>query len=229
MTLERRSQIAALLAAARNDLRPIEAKYRSSLSSQGIDYDLQIAIKNLLENLRSALDYVAHEIRDVHCPAANKNARLYFPICPSKSSFAADLPDLEVNRPAIVGYLASIQPYGEPKWQWLEAFVLLTNENKHHHLVPQTRTERVRVKATRSGAGEVSWDPSSVRFGSGVSILGSPVDPSSQLPAPSPGLEVVHTVWVDFHFDGVPGSALGLLRQFVDGVDEILAGVVTRL
>ena len=87
-------------------------------------------------------------------------------------------------------------------------------------MIEQTRTETERIRATSSG-GSVEWSPQNVRFGNGVSILGVPVDPSSQLPVPDTSIEVKRIVWVDFHFEGIGKSALGLLKQATDGINQI--------
>ena len=94
-------------------------------------------------------------------------------------------------------------------------------------MVEQTRTEIERVKAS-SGGGSVEWSPQNVKFGNGVSILGVPVDPSTQLPIPHPSIEVKRIVWVDFRFEGIDKSALGLLKEAADGIGQI-AGKVNEL
>ncbi len=71
----------------------------------------------------------------------------------------------------------------------------------------------------------MSWDPRTVSFGSGVSIGGVPVNPSSQMPVSDPRLKVVTTVWVDFRFEGFDVSAIQLLTQAFKGVQSIVVAL----
>ena len=58
----RKDQVDALTDHAKVDLAKIEKQYSNSLQKQTIAPTLQIDIKNFMENLRSALDYLAHDI-----------------------------------------------------------------------------------------------------------------------------------------------------------------------
>jgi len=83
----REGQINALIKRAKEQYSAIKSEYESSLAQQSVSEDLSIAIKNLCENLRSALDYLAHDIRETHCPSANKKDKIYFPILPDINQF----------------------------------------------------------------------------------------------------------------------------------------------
>lgn len=219
----RKTNIDALLSKAQDQLKAIRAEYDRSLHAQKIDPALKIDIKNLCENLRSALDYIAHDIREKHCPAANPKDRFYFPILPDAQTFAKQanqwFPGLAAACPAVWTLLESIQPY-QLGYQWLGRFNRLNNENKHGNLVEQTRKETHRITATSSGVS-VSWNPASVRFGAGVHIGGVPVNPSTQMPVPHPSQTVERVIWVDFQFADIGVSALSLLSDAVSGVGDI--------
>jgi len=58
-----------------------------------------------------------------------------------------------------------------------------------------------------------------------VYIGGVPVDPSTQMPIPHPSQEVKRIIWVEFHFKDIPGSAIGLLKFSLDGVQRITSEV----
>ena len=218
---DRKHDIDALLVRSDDDFAGIESKYNESLRAQEVSTDLRIDIKNLCGNLRSVLDYLAHEIRDRHCPFANPKDRFYFPILPDHSTFESQMskwfPDLKTSCPDLWDYLESIQPY-HPDYVWLGHFNRLNNENKHGRLVEQTRSKRQEVKATTQGGGQVRWNPQNVKFGSGVRIGGVPVDPRTQLPAPHPSQKVEHITWVDFRFEGIGVSALQLLKSTLEGI-----------
>lgn len=223
--MTRKTDIAALLTKADQQLETILKEYDLSLHRQSIAAPLLVDIKNYCENLRSVLDYLAHGIREKYCPNANPKDRFYFPIFPNATLFASQaekwFPGLAIEVPAIWASLEKSQPY-RPDCAWLGLFNKLNNENKHGALVAQTRQEvGTQVKADIRGGGSVAWNPSNVRFGAGVSIGGVPVDPTTQLPVPDPRLNVSKTIWIDFQFDGVGGSAIGLMRDALSGVKAI--------
>ncbi len=224
--MSRRSDdIQALLGRSQKDLEKIEAEYAISLKKKVVSADLRIDIKNLCENLRSVLDYLAQEIRDVHCSAA-KSGRFYFPILPTRKEFEARMeqwfPGLRSSKPDLWDYMESLQPY-QDKQEWLGNFNRVNNENKHGNLVEQTRKEAPRVTVKTAAGAKVSWDPGAVRFGSGVKIGGVPVDPRTQMPVPDPSQEVKRVIWVDFRFEELDISAIGLLRSAVTGISDIAA------
>jgi hypothetical protein len=73
--MARKTDIAALLAKADQQLGAIMKEYDSSLHQQSIAALLRVDIKNYCENIRSVLDYVAHGIRETHCPGARSTTR----------------------------------------------------------------------------------------------------------------------------------------------------------
>ncbi len=222
----RQASIRALLAKVDTQAAKVEAEYRESLHSQAVDPELRIDIKNAFENLRSVLDYLASDIRERYCPAASSSDRFYFPILPDKATFDARIdqwfPGLRQAAPAVVAVLEAIQPF-QPGQEWLGQFNRVNTENKHDDLVEQTRVENQQTTVTGQG-GQVSWGPG-VTFGSGVSIMGVPVDPKTQLPVPHPSIKVERIIWVDFQFAGLGVSALGLLQQARSGIGKIEATI----
>lgn len=221
----RKASIDALLRHADSTIKNVEAEYQKSLHAKSIAAALRIDIKNLCENLRSALDYLAHEVREAFCRQASPSAKFYFPILPDKATFDTRVdqwyPGLRGLFPHVLADLEAIQPY-QPGFEWLGHFNRVNNENKHEDLVEQVRTENVETRVTGQGGGQVSWT-SGVTFGSGVSVMGVPIDPQTQLPVPSHTIKVERITWVDFQFDGIGVSALGLLKSAVQGVKTIEA------
>jgi len=79
-------------------------------------------------------------------------------------------------------------------------------------LTPQKREEARQI--TVSGpSGEVSWDESSVKFGTGVNIMGAPVDPRTQRIVPTPGVTEKVEVWVSFILEDYGVNALGFCKE----------------
>jgi hypothetical protein len=185
---------------------------------------LRVDIKNYLENLRSVLDYLAHEIHEKHC-SLSKNKKYYFPILPDVERFNVNMgkwfPSLEVDNSKIYSYLESIQPYNLA-YRWIGQFNTVNNENKHNSLVEQTKRQDVEITAKSVDWGtSVSWHPKYVTFGQGVSINGVPISPATQMPIQSPKHIVTKTIWVDFIFDDIDISALRLLNESINGITDI--------
>ena len=221
---KRKDSVQTLLKRCESAIQKIEELYNDSLHNQEVNPELQVDIKNFLENLRSVLDYTAHDIRESHCPTANPKARFYFPILPGKKKFEAQtrkwFPDLETNAPDLWKYLESIQPYHDSS-RWLGQFNSVNNENKHVDLVAQTKTKTEQLHVS-SPSGKVVWNPENVKFGSGVKIGGVPVNPRTQLPVPHPSQKVERIIWVDFLFKGEDISALCLVKEAFKGVKNIV-------
>jgi hypothetical protein len=220
---KRRQSIEALLRGCETDIVKIEQEYNDSLRQQSIPTHLQVEIKSFCGNLRSALDYIAHDIREIYCADAEPKVRFYFPISVSRSKFESQVkgwyPSLETKAPDLWNYLETIQPYNNG-YAWLGVFNKINNENKHSNLVEQTRTEKEQVHVSM-GRGSVAWTPQGVKFGHGVFIGGVPVDPTTQMPVPHPSQKVERIIWVDFCFAGENVSALGLLKQALAGIRKI--------
>jgi len=221
---QRESMIEALLSRSEADFAKLEQLYRDSLDEKLVSYELKINIKVLCENLRSVLDYLAHDIREKYCPKEDPEDKFYFPITDNRTSFERTMsrsyPDLDSKCQNLWKYLESIQPYNDHNW--LSDFNRLNNENKHGSLVEQTRREVRQTKVTGKG-GTVSWNPDHVRFGSGgtVRIHDVPIDVNIQEPIPDPSIKVEHIMWVDFRFEDISVSALKLLKESLDGIRTI--------
>jgi hypothetical protein len=125
--------------------------------------------------------------------------------------------------------LERCQPF-QPGYDWLGRLNKVNNESKHDALVPQTKQELGSgVQMETAEGSSVSWSTHSVHFGRGVSIGGIPVDSLTQMPVPDPRIRVTKTVWVDFQFEGVGVSAIGLLRRAIRGVRAIISALAPLL
>lgn len=209
-------EIQALLDRVDQDLSRIKTEYERALTSQKIPSALQIDIKNYFQNLRSALDYVSKRI-----PGFGKN----FPMCDHVNAVA--------NATATAGASAAVLARWQPHLNdWLRWFNWLNNEHKHATLVPQKKQERVETTVAHPSGSSVTWGQG-VTFSGGVSMLGVPIDPRSQLPIPNSILTTTRTVWVDFTFDssGAPAgfpqnlSVFPFLTKCRDEIKTIVADV----
>lgn len=218
MAYSKFADVDAVLQHASTSLKTIESQYNEALKTKQVPAALQIEIKNFLQNLRSALDYVSQRV-----PGHGRN----YPMCahPNELSNAT-----RGASPAAASILSKWQPFSHT---WLKNFNWLNNEHKHQMLVPQTTTQ-VETTQAHSAGGSVTWDPGSVRFGPGVFIEGRPVDVTTQMPA---GAIIRKTIWIDFHFDptGAPAgistniSVLPFLRECAAKVPLIVEELETTI
>lgn len=218
--MKRATSIEALLTKASADFEELRTAYNSSLDEKHVREDLKVLIKNIFENLRSCLDYIAQDTFDTHCAAAKKPDRLYFPIRATAPEFSQamlkDYPSLQTTAKAVYDLFESVQPYQDP---WLGQFNKLNNHNKHQDLVEQTRTEARHVTVSRDG-GSVSWGPG-VTFGSGVSVVGVPIDSKTQMPVPNTVAKTEVVTWVDFRFKEIDEPVLRFVEYSIQSVDKL--------
>jgi hypothetical protein len=226
--MKRTASIEALLRKSRAGLVDVKSGYDLSLNQKHISEDLKVDIKNVFENLRSCLDYLAKDIFETHCLASKPSNKLYFPIRSTPKEFnqalQKDYPNLQVSSQAIVNVLENVQPYRDP---WLGQFNQLNNNNKHQDLVEQTRTESRRVTVSRED-GAVSWGPE-VTFGGGVSVMGVPIDPSTQMPVPNNVAHTEVTTWVDFHLKDNGQSVLPFIETSLLKVEKIFRDLAPHI
>jgi hypothetical protein len=222
--MNRAASIDALLKKTNAIFSDLKRAYEASLHEKNIREDLKVDIKNIFENLRSCLDYLAHDIFEVCCASSQKPDRLYFPIRSSLSEFhqatSKDYPGLQGTCSSVYDVLESMQPYNDP---WLGHFNQLNNKNKHQDLVEQTRTEARRTTVSNSG-GSVSWG-SGVTFGSGVSIMGVPIDPRTQLPVSNNQVKTEVVIWIDFRFKDNDRSVLSFIEESIKNVKQIFHNI----
>jgi hypothetical protein len=226
--VKRAASVEALLRKAKADFTSLKTAYEASLHEKAVREDLRVAIKNIFENLRSCLDYLAQDIFEAHCGRADKPARLYFPIRPTEGEFNSaldkDYPNLRASSKAVVDVLESIQPYRDP---WLGSFNKLNNHNKHQDLVEQTRSEARHVTVSR-GEGSVSWGPG-VRFGAGVSVMGVPIDPYTQMPVSNSVLRTEVVIWVDFRFKETNESVLPFIELSLRKIEKVFQDLRSQI
>ena len=142
--MNREKEVQALLERSKEQLVEIRSEYEKSLHEKNITDLLKVNIKNLCENLRSVLDYLAHTIRETHCPSVNTRDRFYFPILPDLASFNAQVnrcfPGLDQANSSLFSYLESIQPF-QDGCDWLGNLNKVNNKNKHGDLATKKWTQ----------------------------------------------------------------------------------------
>ena len=226
-----------LLDHAREDLTKIHKEYEASLSQKAIKPTLLVEIKNLMENLRSALDFSAHGLFDKYGSSTKKNPRIYFPYATADQDLSAFrranridvcIPGLAATRPDIVTLIEDLQHFGRASMSWVPDFMALNNENKHQRLTPQVRRESKELRISGGGASIGLGQGASISIGRGASIsIGGAVIRGGQTfdvnnPPVVQGGKTEVITWVSFDFEEVGRPVLPLLTEAVRGVGEIL-------
>lgn len=219
--MNRSKSIQALINKSKKGFSSLKEGYDASLQHQTISEELKVDVKNIFENLRSCLDYLAHDIHEA-CIGGNAPRRLYFPIRQSRKEFEqainSDFPNLSPVQSNVHDLIEAIQPYND---DWLGKFNKLNNNNKHQDLEEQTKAEARHVEVSSPDSGSsVSWGPG-VSFGGGVSVMGASIDPSTQLPSVGSKVNTKITVWVDFKFKDNGESILPFVKKSIDNVEAL--------
>ncbi len=226
--------IQAVLDRAKNDFENIKKEYNKSLQEKVISPDLQISIKNCLENVRSSLDYLANQIYEENYK--NGSSKTYFPIySDNKPSFEKFMkktfPNLNKINPKIYAELESYQYYTDKSdYEWMKDLVTLVNENKHKKLSPQTRTEKKQLNLSSGNVGMSLTGNVAIKMGKNTSISlggkriygGQTISPNNPSIRADPELNVKRTIWIDFKFDELGKSVIPTISKILDGTQTIV-------
>ena len=241
----RKDQVDALVEHAKTDLEEIEGQYHRALEQTTILPSLQIDIKNYMENLRSALDYIAHDIYERKIAPNRASAgkseipKIYFPYGKTeddfKSGIGSSLPELKNISEDLYNALEAIQPYkiGD---NWLHDFCCILNEKKHDKLSPQEREEKRALKID-FGRAKIQMGPGSSISGAGfigtgtggVILQGDTI--SGDSPAHRTSGRVKQTVirWISFRFADTGVDVLSLLKKALMGIEDLSNDVYEKM
>ncbi len=232
--MSRKDDIYLILDSIKNDYAELFSSYNESLFKKSTDPKLSLKVKNYLENAKSTLDYLAHEIGDK--TGVPKDQKIYFPIIEQnknidsfKGAVERNLPALEKKRKDVYDLLESLQPYQKNN-EWLGDLANIVNVHKHNLLIPQRKTETQRITSKHVDGRSVSWDPSGVIFNNGVYINDAPINPASQMPIETPETTITREIWVDFVFDDDKKiSVIGLIKNIKEKLPEIVEKIFSIL
>lgn len=151
-------------------LQRVVALHAECLRDKQVKPPFLIEVKNYMENLRSALDFVAGGLFRLH-GKAEPGHRCYFPYAPQKMGlveFRAKkkvdkaIPGISAKRPDVVARIENYQHWGN-HGNTLPIFMELNNENKHTQLTPQVEKEqlgfRITVTIPPKGTFEMPIEP----------------------------------------------------------------------
>jgi hypothetical protein len=204
----------------------VESHYRRDLDAKSVSDDLLYDVRRVVQDCQSALDWTASAVNERY----GSGRTPYFPLARRHEDFEAELDrqitGLRTNHPAIAAAFERHQPY-QAGSEVLGYLRKLSRVNKHQDFSAQTRTERLRTIVDVAGVGVADWDSRAVTFASGVSILGAPIDPATQRPAPNPAVAVTSVRYIDWRFVDPPTSVLRTLQSLARLVREAVADVET--
>ena len=233
----------ALVTDSKSTIDTIKKEYDKSLYEKNIHPKLLIKIKNFMENLRSALDFTAHDLYNKYGDGSSKS-NLYFPYAwegldligfRQKQRIEKCIPGLSKNRPDIVSMIEAYQYFSDRNNAWLPKFMNLNNENKHQRLSPQVRKEQKELRISSGGTSMSLGHGASISVGKGASIsMGGMVIPGGQsFNANTPpatigqGTKEIIT-WVLFHFSLNNEPVIPFLTQALNGVEKIINELSTK-
>ena len=213
---------------AKELLQELESACNTDLRAKDISGKTKNLSQEVLLKIRHLLDQSIYKFFEKHyfpnlSEADRKSAKVYFPTVSKnkdlKSVFGrAKMSDIETKHQDFYKFIGSVQPYNQD-YLWLKHLASFAND-KHIKLTPQTKTETKRVTVSRSG-GSVSWGPG-VTFGGGVSVMGVPIDPATQMPVPNNVAETKIENWVSFLFEGSGVNVLWLCKKAVEDGEKII-------
>lgn len=225
----------ALVDHASDELARIRAAYEQALSAQSVSPALLIAIKNLCENLRSALDFVSVAIHERDCAGDTAKLNIAFPYAKAtttqqefRETLVKRFSGLDTTRPDLFQSFVDVQHFGSKGFTWLPAFIELNNESKHQRLIPQVRREQRELHISNGGTGIVLGQGAAIVLGNGASVSvggalihGGQTVSTDNIPSMLGGKAEIVT-WVSFHFETNNQPVIPLLMKATAGVREIV-------
>ena len=224
--------IQSQLERAKELLRELEKACSDDLQAKNVSGKTRNLSQEVLLKVKHLLDQTIYKFFEKYylpnlADSKKKSARVYFPIVSKKEDLQsvlgmAKMGDIQASHQDFYRFIDSVQPYN-PDFLWLKYLSKYSSE-KHTRLTPQTKIETKRVTVSR-GEGSVSWG-SGVTFGSGVAIMGIPIDPATQMPVPNNIAETKIENWVSFLFEGSDVNVLWLCKKSIKDGEEIIKKVL---
>lgn len=153
--------------------------YKESAEAGKQSRRLKPRIKNTLENQRSVLDYLAHEIHNRY--GSPTGAKIYYPLAKTPQAFPRDIdqrmPGVRAEREDIANVIERYQPFNQ---EWIVWLAGLTNENKHRILSKHKPHETTRTEVHLPDGG--SFSVQDIEF---QDAAGNPITPSQAFGRPT--------------------------------------------
>jgi hypothetical protein len=218
----------ALTGGARKRFSELAPHQIDSFQARSPTLQYRIAIKEILEHLRSSLEYCAREIHERCTDQVPVRRKIYFPIAPRKLERAdfrgivgKCIPGLLGVRDDLVRLLESFQEFASADNQWLPDFATLSNENKHEQLsIQQIETLTIEVCPEHDGLPVWAFRPVNkchLRKGFTAGIITDSTSPPPRQLGTRNGLY--------FRFAAINYQVESFLETAMDGVERIVSEI----
>jgi hypothetical protein len=150
--------IGALFDDAQEKITRLQVLHDEALANESLQSRFRAGVKSVLEQERSALDYLAVEITERY---GTPKGMIYYPLAQSESDFSlqmqSKMPGVAAAAPAIAAVIKKWQPY-QQSGEWLRHLNQLAREQKHNRLTLQIVRNTVRCRVTEDATGAyVEW------------------------------------------------------------------------
>lgn len=226
--------IYTLINVSSNQLEQI--KKECQRPGKNMDDEINVSIKNYLENMRSVLDYLAEQIfKENEIQHKSEKGKTYFPIYSRdlksfKQNITKSFPNLEKQNPEIYSKLEKIQFYNDPKSRiWMEYFVNLVNEYKHKDFPKQNISKSKVLRVGSKGFMPISISEKARNFKMANCMIGDIeidlliIDKGEVIVGSDiPGLEIIKTDHEEYCFNENQKSVESTLAEIFRGVNSII-------
>jgi hypothetical protein len=197
-----------LLREASNAVRRIRSQYERDLAAKEVSDKLLYAVRQVVGDCQSALDWTATAIKEKFYP--ERDWMPYYPLGKNPGAFEkaldSQLAGLRTDHPSVAAAFERHQPYrpGKSELGYLKP---LRKINTHRDFTPQTRTESRTLSFTHGGAAITLGEGAAIQISGNADVL---IGGRSIRHIPP-----VTTTYVDWRFNEPPVSVLPTLEALV--------------
>ena len=189
--------------------------------------------EDILTKLRNCLDKAVNLLQE--SKGLPQSKYLNFPICSQLQDFenkinSSPLKELILQIPKLETLLRKSQPFQSNANLIFIELHKAGSQDKHHTLLFQEK-EIVGERISFLGLyGNVSWNPQAVKFGSGVSMNGVPINPQTQMPAYVPETHTISKIkLISIKFQGKDQDVLIFCDEVIKKVESIVNDFIKML
>jgi hypothetical protein len=219
----------ALLNDARDQIGALQALHDEALDKEAARPRFRARVKSVLEQERSALDYLAVEITKLH---GTPKGLIYYPLAQSARDFPtvieSKMPGVAASAGKVAATIAKWQPY-QLGVEWLRDLNQLAREQKHNRLTLQLVRDTIRCRVTEDATGAfVEWYGLTFRPGPhpGVTIINSQSGPIIIRPEPNRPDTAPKPFWVGTGPTGI--EVFGVPIDFATQRPRLEAGLTVE-
>ena len=213
----------------------LTVEYEKCLKAKDVTDNACNLTHEIIEKCSNALDQImfhAWDLRIAPTLVTKPTRTGYFPAANNMEGYKSSLGqwgivDLANIDKQFNDVLIKHQPFTDFQNAWIVQLKELAR-SKHTGLIPQKKIIEPRTTVSRPGSGSVSWG-SGVTFGGGVSVMGVPINPATQLPIPSVHVDVKVEHWVSFLLEGTSLNALIFCKTALEKTRKIIEQFTAEL